>query len=110
MRDPEIARRWASMTREWCYFPLVKGASILPPWAFPGPWMSKQMGPYMGPGPGPSLGGMRLVAWHFSSLRMAPDGTVIQYANPEYALTLETIRVVYEPYVRELRAAMLSPG
>lgn len=131
MRDPEIARRWANMTREWCYFrveggkfadqkalealTLVKGASILPPWAFPGPWTTKRLrvldvANSIAPMAFWGVRSMPLVAWHFSSLRMSPDGTVIQHANPEYALTEETIRVVYEPYVRELRAAMLPPG
>jgi hypothetical protein len=129
MRDAEIARRWADMTRAWCYFraedgkfadqkfleelSLIRGASILPPWAFPGPWTSKKFAPSQAaaigpdePRHGPSVAGGTLVAWHFSSLRMSPGGEVTQYANPEYALAEETIRVVYEPYVRELRAAM----
>ncbi len=127
MRDPDLARRWANMTRDWCYFraedgkfadqkaledlTLVKGASILPPWAFPGPWTSQAHIVLLRETAGEIYFGgpdkiMPLVAWHFSSLRLNADGKVTQYANPEYALDQDTIDIVYDPYVRELRKAM----
>ncbi len=115
VRDAALARRWADQTRAWCYFRLEDGkfadqpylndfptfgAVEFPPWVAPGPWTSKR-----------ELSTYRpvdnsLVAWHFSSLKMNHDGTVAQYANAEYALSEETIRSIYLPYVSELREAM----
>ncbi len=122
VRDAALARRWADQTREWCYFRLEDGkfadqpylndfptfgAVEFPPWVAPGPWTSKvyagenyDMDSHVG------FANEDLIAWHFSSLKMNPDGTVVQYANAEYALSEETIRSVYLPYVAELREAM----
>lgn len=44
-----------------------------------------------------------VVLYHYSSLRLAPDGTVAQYANPCYELTPWQEEVLYRPYVAALR-------
>ena len=43
-----------------------------------------------------------LIAYHFSSLRLNPDGTVAQHADAPYQLTEEQISILYEPYLAEL--------
>jgi hypothetical protein len=120
VRSPELAWRRADQTRAWCFnrledgryadqtilddWPLL-GAVEFPPHFAPGPWCANRWDLDTLPGGGFTFGGQRLVAWHFSSLKLADDGAVIQLANPEYALP-SNARMVYEPYIRELRRAM----
>lgn len=50
-------------------------------------------------------GGRELVAYHFSSLRLAPDGTVAQLANACYEVERApgARELIYEPYLRAVR-------
>jgi hypothetical protein len=52
-------------------------------------------------------GGRELVAYHFSSLRLAPDGTPAQLANPCYEVERApgAAELIYAPYLAAVRAA-----
>jgi hypothetical protein len=50
------------------------------------------------------VGDKLLVCYHYSSLRLNPDGSVGEIADTGYAITAEQVRIFYEPYLRVLRA------
>ena len=128
VRSAALAQRWADETRAWCYFHLDEqgrfadqpnlqewpalGAVEFPPWFAPGPWTKYKWAVHeceCGECGKVTMVGQPLVAWHFSSLRLAPDGELLQLANAEYAVYAAKqglIYGVYEPYIRELRSAM----
>jgi hypothetical protein len=55
----------------------------------------------------PFIGGVPLVCWHFSSLRLNPDGSLRQLADPSYEVERApgVVDLVYAPYLAALRAA-----
>jgi hypothetical protein len=50
------------------------------------------------------VGGQPLVCYHYSSLHLGPDGSVGQFADPGYAITVGQTQIFYEPYLSVLRA------
>ncbi len=48
------------------------------------------------------FGDRPLVSYHFSSLRWNPDGSLAHLFNPEYAVTAEQQRLLYDPYLKEI--------
>lgn len=45
-----------------------------------------------------------LISYHYSSLRLNPDGSLRQLADPAYGITPWQASLLYEPYLRALRA------
>lgn len=48
------------------------------------------------------VGGHSIVTYHYSGLRWNDDGSLAQLFNPEYAVTVEQQRLLYDPYLAEV--------
>lgn len=127
--DPEPVREQAAAVRAWSYTEVRRHPiDGLPDFGDQGSWeriaarrraheiaAPVNIGPWSvhdrplarGPGGAVTFGGRDLVAYHFSSMRFAPDGSVQQYANACYEIERApgVVELVYRPYLDAVAAA-----
>lgn len=113
------AQSWANACREWCYDRLAQDADgrwlygdqaylegfgayvIQHPGACVGPWCVHNRALWRD-GERLMFGDKPLVAYHYSSFRLVPEGGV-QYTRPEYQITKRQEELLYRPYMEALR-------
>ena len=124
LADPEIGERLARSCYEWSYsdvVPLPQGgclfgdqghveriadhvgahviqtvAANLAPWNCNRHQLEDRNGLVL-------VDGIPLISYHFSSLRLKDDGSIAQYADANYCLPEAYIRMIYGPYIEEIK-------
>ena len=120
-----VAEHWAAQVRDWCYdrvepvpipdrrlrygdqkyldeWPARFGAHVVQhPGANLGPWAIHTQ-PLEARDGVVHFGGRPLVAYHYSGFRELPEGHTV-LTRPEYCVTDEQARIIYDPYLEALK-------
>jgi len=123
--DRAVAEHWAAQVRDWCYdrvepvpipdrrlrygdqkyldeWPARFGAHVVQhPGANLGPWAVHTQ-PLETRDGVPYFGGRPIVAYHYSGFRELPEGHTV-LTRPEYCVTDEQARIIYDPYLEALK-------